>query len=122
MTNIKDTITDLDTKVWGARPNMDVSKRMLYSNEETGTVIYQVLTDNASLIRKNGFGEHIVWGHFLAGNRKGWNLSSAYIASDARFRLGEITENEEEIRIKRIGTETIDFGIQCNVEDIVLRK
>ena len=122
MTNIEDTISKLDTKVSGARPNMDVSKKMIYSNEKTGTIVYNILTDNASLIRKLGFGEHIVWGQFLAGNQKEYAESDCYVASEARFRLGQITENDHEVRISRIGTETIHFGIQCKVGDIVLEK
>ena len=123
MTNIEDTLSKLDAKVLsGARPNMDVSKRMLYSNEETGTVVYKVLADNSSLIRKLGFGEHIVWGHFLAGNQKGYAESDEYVASEARFRLGEITENDRDIIIPRSGTYAMHFGIQCEFTDLVLRK
>lgn len=122
MSNIEDTIKKLDTIKIGIGENMSVRKNLLYTNEETGTVVYQVFTDNSSLIRKLGHGEHIVWGYFLIGNQSGYAETATYVASEARFKLGQIRENNDELRIERKGTVTIHFGIEVDVGDIVLEK
>lgn len=122
------TTQKLDKKVTAARPNMTPTKERIYANEETGTVIYCVLTSNSALPENMKGGsplyrfESITWGYFLVGNENGYAESDVYVASEASFRLGKITEDDEKVTIERQGKQTIHFGIEVEVGNIVLKK
>ncbi len=120
MVSIDETIEKLDGEVRPVRNDMKPSKEMLYSNEETGTVVYRVLTDNTTL--PYPITERIVWGHFLIGNSEGYFESNSYVHSEANFHIGKIHEDENKIVIPRHGYETVHWGLQMEVSDLEFKK
>ena len=114
------TFLKLDEEATPARPNMTATKELLYSNDNTGIVVYRVKTCNASLPHK--VTELITWAYFLIGNANGFASSDCYVHSEANFSIGKITEDDEKVTIPRRGTKTIHFGIQVEVGDIVVKK
>lgn len=115
-----ETARRLDKLVAPARSGMEASKTILYANPETGTVVYSVYTSNATLGR--WISEHVAWTYYLVGNNHGAVNVGSHVSSEARISIGMIRENDEEIVIPRSGTETIHFGIQVEVRDIVVKK
>ena len=121
---IKQTIKKLDGKMKSLPKEApeDCRKRdVIYTNEDTGTVVYRVMwvspfkeTKNEVKFRgpkleraspSNGF---MLIGSYLAGNSKGFAESCPeIIAVDRQYRmeceLKDITETEEEIIIPRKG-------------------
>jgi len=118
--NLERTVEQLDRQVTPARPGMKATKRILYSNEETGTAVYQVLTDNASL--PHPVTERMVWGYFLVGNPEGYSETGCYLESEAYIRIGEISEDRDRVLIPMDGYKTIHFGIQVKVSDLEFKK
>lgn len=114
------TFEKLDGQVVSARPNMTATKELLYSNDETGTVVYRVKTCNASLPHK--VTELITWAYFLVGNAEGFISSGCYVHSEANFFIGEITEDGEIVTIERSGRQTVHFGIEIEVDNLVFKK
>ena len=119
-TLLERTIDQLMVKVSPARPRMEAEAKTLYTNDQTGTVVFNVLTDNNTLPHQPT--EHIVWGTFLIGNEKGYFESDSYVASEACFSIGEISETDDAITVRRRGTKTVHFGLQIPVGDIVVKK
>jgi len=120
--NIDQTIAQLEKEAVPARHGMNTSKTLLYSNEVTGTAVYQVFTNNSNIIAEQGFGEHITWAYFLVGNNQGYSFSDVYVHSEARFSIGQIREDENNVVIPRSGTFTTYFEIVVNVRDLVFEK
>lgn len=114
------TFLKLDEQVTPARPNMVATKELLYSNDDTGTVVYLTKTCSASLSHK--VTELTIWAYFLIGNADGFTSSDCYVHSEANFSIGKITEDDEKVTIPRSGTKTVHFGIQVEVGDIVVKK
>jgi hypothetical protein len=120
MSRLEKTIEELGKQVLPARLGMKATNEVLYSNEDTGTVVYHVLTSNSTL--PYPVTEHITWGYFLVGNERGYAESDCYVASEASFRLGKISEDKKSVRIPREGYMTTYFEIQVPVQDLVFEK
>lgn len=114
------TFERLDKQVTPARPGMTPTKELLYSNEKTGTVVYRVKTSNTSLPYK--VTEVIIWAYFLVGNAEGFTSSGCYVHSEANFSIGKITEDDKRVTIERSGKQTVHFGIEIDVENMVFEK
>jgi hypothetical protein len=119
MKKVEATMTQLDKKVLSARPSFPAKKTVLYANEETGTVIYQIYTDNSSVPDRFEF---VSWTNYLVGNEYGYADVGFHVSSEANFRLGEIHEDNENIIIPRSGFYTIIFDIRVDAEDLVVKK
>ena len=117
---LETTIEQLDKQVRPARPNMKPSTRTLYQNEETGTVVYEVITDNLTLPYQ--IHEHIVWSEYLVGNNDGYTTGGFHVKSEANFMLGEIIEDDEKVIIPQNGSYTGYAGFQFEAEDICVKK
>jgi len=117
---LKSVETRLSKQVLAARPNMTPTKKLLYSNQETATLVYQVLTSNTTL--PYPVGERICWAYFLVGNDQGFLHSDVYVESEACVIMGEIAENDDTVTIPQEGEKTIYFGYKLAVKDMVFKK
>ncbi len=123
MTNLEKTIKQLEKEATAARPgDMSVSKHLLYSNKDTGTAVYEVLTSNGNIVRQNGCGEYITWSYYLVGDNNGFTDSNLMVQSEARVSLEKITETETKVIIPRSGYQTIHFGVKIPVENLEFEK
>ena len=120
MTKLEETIRKLDPLVVPARPNMKAHKETLYQNEETGTVVYKVFTDNATL--PYPINQRYIWAEYLVGNNEGYSKEGFHVSSEAFFRRGEIIEDKEKIIIPRNGKQTTYFDIIIDVKDLIFEK
>jgi hypothetical protein len=117
---IEKTIEKLEDKVRAARPSMKPTKKMIYSNEDTGTVIYEVSTDNRSM---DGLvTEWRLWKEYLVGNLEGHSYGGFHLASEASIGVKEVEEDENEVRIRRSGYMSSHFGIRLEAEDLTFDK
>ena len=118
--NIEKTIEKLEDKVRAARPSMTPTKKMIYSNEDTGTVVYEVSTDNRSM---DGMVTELrLWKEYLVGNLEGHSYGGFHLASEASVLVKGIEEDENEVRIRRSGYQTTHFEIRIATEDLVFNK
>ena len=117
---IEKTIEKLEDKVKAARPSMKPTKKMIYSNEDTGTVVYEVSTDNRSM--DGMVTEWRLWKEYLVGNLEGHAYGGFHLASEAAVGVKGIEENENEVRIRRSGYQTTYFDIKIEAEDLVFNK
>jgi len=124
MADLEQTLKKLEKEATAARPgNMAVAKSLLYSNKDTGTAVYEVVTNNMPIILANkGHGEYITWSYYLVGNEAGFAYSTLTVKSESCVALGEIAETESNVIIPQRGYKTVHFGIQIPVEDVVFRK
>jgi hypothetical protein len=125
-TPIEDIVRKLTSVATGVRGEPEdgftVSHEILYQNPESRIVVLKALTDNADFLQKKGRGQHIVWGQFFAGNGEGYTSSEVYVASEARFGLKDVYEDQTEVIIPRSGTRTAQFGIKIAVSNITFPK
>lgn len=110
----------LDLQVIPRSPRMRPEKKVLYSNQKTGTLVYQVFTSNMTL--PDFVGECFVWAYFLIGNADGFVATDEWLDSEAEVDVGGVLEDDESVVIKLNGYKTIHFGIEVPVKDMVFRK
>lgn len=103
-----------------ARPKMTPTVDCIYENEETGTVVLRVYTSNMTLPWQAN--EYISWTYYLVGNGNGYKSVGFHVSSESRISFSGVVEDDEKVVLKRNGTETIHFGIEVEVGDIVIRK
>jgi hypothetical protein len=93
----------LDALISPVKNGTKVQKVVMYSNMETGTLVYRVVTSNASETNDDPLC-WTLWDYFLLGDTSGYAVSIEYIDSDVV--LGKIIEDSEYITIERSGMAT----------------
>ena len=110
----------LDAQIYPARPRMKPEKKVLYSNPETCTLVYQIFTSNATL--PYPVSEYMVWGQFFIGNADGFIESDQWLDSEANITIDGVVEDADAVTIKRDGVMTTYFEIKVAVHDLVFKK
>ena len=120
MNKLEKTIQQLETKIFPFRPSMKPEPHILYQNEETGTVVYQIITSNYTM-------EQMVtvpytWNHFLAGDNDGYLEGSGHLLNGSAIRIDGVEETDDQVVVKRSGSYIGTWDIKFEAEDIVFKK
>jgi hypothetical protein len=119
--NIEEIVKTLEPEIdTCGRQGMVFSSKMIYSNKDTGTVVFECDTSNVKLVMYNFYVDVTHWVEYVVGNENGFLRSGQEVMGYACSR--EIFEDEEKVVIPRYGTVLTHFDIEVPAEDIIFDK
>jgi len=121
MQKMQEIYCKLNAQVFPARPRMKPEKKTLYSNKETGTVVFQIFTSNSTL-PGGCVSECFVWAYFLIGNADGFIATDEWLDSEAEIDNHGVSEDSEAVKIHQSGFKVTNFGIRVPVGNLIFKK